>query len=202
MADTILAMIANGGYFSVFFLMCIENVFPPIPSEVILPLIGLSIADGTISYVPALLAATLGSVAGGSMWYGIGLLMSETRLRKFLSHYGVYVAVGVEEFDKAVSYFRRVQVPAVLFGRMIPTIRTIISLPAGTVRMPVVLFLTLSTVGTLVWNMMLIGSGFLLFESSVVEKYLNPIANIIIGFFLLAYVLQVVRFHARRRRRN
>jgi membrane protein DedA with SNARE-associated domain len=202
MADTILQMIADGGYFAVFFLMCIENVFPPIPSEVILPLIGVSIADGTISYVPTLLAATLGSVAGGSMWYGIGLLMSETRLRKFLSRYGVYVAIGVEELEKAVMYFKRVQVPAVLLGRMIPTIRTIISLPAGMVRMPVGLFLVLSTVGTLIWNMLLIGSGFLLSGAAVMEHYLNPIANIVIGFFVLAYILQVIRFHARRRRRS
>jgi membrane protein DedA with SNARE-associated domain len=202
MADTILQMIEQGGYVAVFLLMCIENVFPPIPSEVILPLIGMSIADGTISYVPTLLAATLGSVVGGSMWYGIGLFMSETRLRKFLSKYGVYVAIGEDELEKAVTYFKKVQIPAVLVGRFIPTIRTVISLPAGIVGMPVVLFLTLSTIGTLIWNVLLIGSGFLLSGADVIEHYLNPVANIIIGFFLLAYILQVIRYHARRRRRN
>ncbi len=200
MADTILNFLSDGGYFAVVVLMFVENVFPPIPSEVILPLVGLAVAEGTLAFVPALACATIGSVFGGFLWYALGLLMSKARLERFLDRYGVYVAISPKEFKQAVDFFTRFQVPAVLLGRMLPTVRTVISLPAGSIRMPIGIFLVLSTIGTIGWNTLLMSSGFLLSDAEAIQVYLDPIANTIFIVFIGGYLLQVIRFHVRRHR--
>ncbi len=195
MAEGITALIADGGYVSVFLLMLAENVFPPIPSEIILPFVGLSIANGTLSPLPALLAATLGSVAGTTFWFAIGWYISAERLRNFFTKFGGYVAIRVTDFDKAISFFTKYQVQAVFFGRMVPTVRTVISIPAGSVRMSPKRFLFYTTVGTVIWNMALMTAGFFLEDVTALEPYIGLATNVVVASFVLVYVLQVIRFH-------
>ncbi len=203
MAETIFTVIASGGYLGVFVLMVLENVFPPIPSEVILPFVGLSIANGTLAAVPALAAATAGSVVGTTLWFLLGWVVSKERLKVFFTHYGAYVAISVEDFESATELFKRYQIPAVFFGRMIPTVRSVISIPAGTVHMRFAAFLFLTTLGAALWNSLLMYCGYVLYQDfSAIEAYIDPVADGIILLFLFSYLAQILRFHLRRRRRH
>ena len=203
MADFIFNFIAEGGYLGVFILMVLENIFPPIPSEVILPFIGLSIANGTLAALPALLAATAGSVLGTTLWFLVGRFVSVDRLRTFFIYYGAYVAISIEDFEHATAYFKRYQIPAVLGGRMIPTVRSVISIPAGSVHMSFGLFIMLTILGTALWNSLLMYGGYVLHHDfTSVEAYINPVANGIIMLMATIYLAQIVRFHVRRYRRT
>lgn len=203
MADAIFSFITEYGYVAVFFLMVLENVFPPIPSEVILPFIGYAAAEGQINLVLALGVATLGSLFGTSLWFLVGWLVPATALENFFRKYGGFVAIELKDFQLAVATFTRFERTAVFVGRLIPGVRSVISIPAGSVRMPVKLFLTLSLCGTLLWNTMLILIGyFVLADFSLVETYMAPVTDIVLFGFLLLYILQVIRFVVRRVREH
>ncbi len=195
MAEAIFSFITEYGYVAVFFLMVLENVFPPIPSEVILPFIGYASAQGDLNLVVALAVATAGSLLGTSLWFLIGWLVPTSSLENFFRRFGVFVAIELKDFQMAVRTFTRFERMAVFFGRLIPGVRSIISIPAGSIRMPVKLFLVLSLCGTLLWNTMLLLLGyFVLDDFAVVETYMEPVADAIIMLFIILYLLQVVRF--------
>ncbi len=199
MADAILAFITEQGYLGVFILMVVENLFPPIPSEVILPFIGHLAATGELSFVPALIVATLGAVFGTSLWFMLGWIVPVPVLERFFARFGGYVAISLKDFKGATNFFTKYELPAVFFGRMIPAVRSVISIPAGCVRMSPWKFLVFSSAGALIWNSLLIGFGFVFLDDyGVVQKYMSPIADGIIMLFILAYVAQVVRFVWRR----
>jgi membrane protein DedA with SNARE-associated domain len=195
MSDAILSFLTEQGYIGVFFLMVLENVFPPIPSEVILPFIGHLAATGVLNFWLALVVATLGSVCGTSIWFAAGWWVGTPRLMRFFRRFGGYVAISESDFASATKYFTKYQLPAVFFGRMIPAVRSVISIPAGCVRMKFSVFLLYSTLGAFTWNTLLISLGyFVLDDYTIVDTYMNPIADIIIYLFLGAYVAQVLRF--------
>lgn len=196
MADTILAFITAHGYLGVFLLMVLENIFPPIPSEIILPFVGQSVALGHMNFFVALLSATLGSLLGTSFWFLLGWLLPTETLEHLIARYGVYVAIGRKDFHKAASFFTYYEIPAVFFGRLIPAVRSVISIPAGSVRMRPVLFFLYSGIGTLLWNTVLMIIGYVVLDDiTVVEHYMNPVANVIVGLFVALYVFQIIRFH-------
>jgi membrane protein DedA with SNARE-associated domain len=200
MAEAILSFISEWGYPGIFLLMVLENVFPPIPSEVILPFIGHLAATGEFNFWIALVCATAGSMVGTSIWFLLGWLIPVPVLEKFFTRFGGYVAIDVKDFKMATKFFTKYELPAVLFGRMIPTVRSVISVPAGCVRMPIKTFLLLSTLGTVVWNMVLIGAGyFFLDDNQIVDSFMKPVADGIIILFISLYVIQVLRFLWRRR---
>lgn len=195
MSDAILTFLTEQGYAGVFFLMVLENVFPPIPSEVILPFIGHLAATGVLNFWIALAVATVGSVAGTSIWFAAGWCIGTARLTRFFRRFGGYVAINEADFASATRFFTKYQLPAVFFGRMIPAVRSVISIPAGCVRMRPGVFLFYSTLGALIWNTLLIGLGyFVLDDYTIVDTYMNPVADIIIYLFLGAYLAQVSRF--------
>lgn len=199
MADSILAFISNQGYLGVFLLMVAENLFPPIPSEVILPFIGHLAATGELALIPALLVATLGAVCGTSLWFLVGWLVPVPILERFFARYGGYVAISLKDFQGATGFFTRYELPALFFGRMIPAVRSVISIPAGCVRMRVSTFFILTALGTFIWNTVLIGLGFIFLDDyTLVDQYMSPIADIIIYSFIALYVLQIIRFSLRR----
>ncbi len=199
MADAIFSFITEYGYVAVFFLMVLENVFPPIPSEVILPFIGYAAAQGQLNLVIAVCVATLGSLLGTCLWFLVGWLVPATTLENFFRKYGGFVAIELKDFQLAVRTFTRFERTAVFVGRFIPGVRSVISIPAGSVRMPVKLFLILSLCGTFIWNTLLMLIGFfILGDFSVVEAYMAPVTDIILLGFLLLYILQVIRFILRR----
>jgi membrane protein DedA with SNARE-associated domain len=199
MADAILQFITEQGYVGVFILMVLENVFPPIPSEVILPFIGHLAASGELSLIPALFVATLGALVGTSLWFLLGWIVPVPILERFFSRFGGFVAIDVKDFRAATNFFTKYELPAVFFGRMIPAVRSVISIPAGCVRMKPSVFLLLSVLGAGIWNTMLIGIGFIFLDDyRIVDTYMSPIADIIIYCFIALYVLQVIRFSWRK----
>lgn len=195
MTETIVNFMGEHGYLAVFLLMVIENVFPPIPSEVILPYVGHLSAIGELNVIVALLVAAAGSLAGTSVWFLLGWFMSVERLTRLFARFGGYIAITVKDFNYAARFFEKHERAAVFFGRMLPAVRSVISIPAGSVRMEPRLFLLISFSGILLWNTLLISAGyFLLTDIHTVEKYINPISDFILLGFLAAYLVQVVRF--------
>lgn len=143
------------GYVGLALLLVLENVFPPIPSEVVLPLAGFFVGTGDFTFWGALLAATIGSTAGALVLYGLGRWGG----RRLVLRYGKWLRVSEEDLDRADGWFARHGDLLVLGARVVPGARSVVSIPAGTSGMPLLRFTVLTTVGSAVWNAVLIGAG-------------------------------------------
>ncbi|RDX02445.1 DedA family protein [Listeria kieliensis] len=153
------------GYFGVFVLITLENLFPPIPSELILTFGGFMTTITQMNLLLVIVAATFGSVLGAVLLYSISLYFGKERIKRIVAKYGKILRLKETDIDKADAFFARYGGRSVFFCRMIPLIRSLISIPAGMARMPFRSFLTLTTLGSLIWNTILIGLGALLGES-------------------------------------
>ena len=194
MFDFISNLIATTGAFGVGVVMFLENVFPPIPSELVMPLAGFNAAKGEMSLVAIFLWGTLGSVLGAWLWYEVGRRLGLSRLQRFIDAYGVWLTLDRDDVDRAVAWFDRHDKAATFFGRMIPGVRTMISVPAGLAGMGLARFLTYTTAGSALWNTALIAAGYLLDANyDLVQAWLNPVTNVILGGLLLAYLWRVAR---------
>jgi membrane protein DedA with SNARE-associated domain len=161
--------------------MFLENLFPPIPSELIMPLAGFTVAQGKMNFGLAVLAGTVGTMAGTYAWYYLGRLVNYQRLAGWTDRYGKWIGVSAKEIDRVNDWFDKHGSKAVFFGRMVPGIRTLISLPAGMNNMPFVSFTIYSTVGTFIWTLALTTAGFLLGENyASIEQYLAPISKLVL----------------------
>ncbi len=147
------------GYMGVLLLIAIENVFPPIPSEVILTFGGFMTTYTSMSVLGVVLAATGGSVGGAIVLYSIGRLVDAARLQWLVQRWGRYVRLKPSDIQRAEAWFHRYGYWAVLVGRMVPLVRSLISIPAGMAHMHFGLFLLLTTIGTLFWNVLLVSLG-------------------------------------------
>lgn len=173
-----------------------ENLFPPLPSEVILPMAGLAASRGSFTLVEALLWTTAGSVVGAFLLYGLGAWLGLHRLRAVAKRVPL---LHLEDVDRTVAWFARHGGKAVFFGRMIPIFRSLISIPAGLVRMPLWRFGLLTLAGSAVWNSVFVLAGFLLGESwHVVETYADILqyvvivgAALLVGWFVVTRVRQL-----------
>jgi len=152
------------GYWGVAALVALENLFPPIPSEVVLPLAGFVAVEGEASLVGMVIAATIGSMVGAYALYGIAAAIGPVRLRSFVMRYGKWFGLDEGDLDKSEEWFDRRASMAVLVCRCIPLMRSLISIPAGLRRMPLLPFSIYTLLGSLVWNVLLIGAGYLLGE--------------------------------------
>lgn len=152
------------GYVGVAFLVALESVFPPIPSEVVLPLAGFVAGRGDAWMPGMVLAATIGSVVGAWVLYGISAALGPDRLRAFVQRYGRWFGLDTDDLARAESWFDRRSQLAVLIGRCVPLIRSLVSVPAGFRRMPPLTFTVYTALGSLVWNLALVGAGYLLGE--------------------------------------
>lgn len=198
MSEFIIQTIETTGYLGIALLMLLENIFPPIPSELIVPFAGYVAARGDLWFPGVIAAATLGSVIGALPWYALGLWFSEPRLKRMADRYGRWFAVTAGDVDSASAWFWRYRAAAVFFGRMVPTIRTLISLPAGTVRMGMPLFLLLTTLGSALWVSLLAGAGLLLeAHYDVVGQYVEPVTKLVVILVVAAYLYRLVTFHRR-----
>jgi membrane protein DedA with SNARE-associated domain len=181
MTDWINNLMTSLGYWGIGLLMLLENLFPPIPSELIMPLAGFTAAQGKMNFVLAVLAGTVGTMAGTYAWYYLGRLVNYQRLENWTIRYGKWIGVTVLEIDRVNTWFNKHGSKAVFFGRMVPGIRTLISLPAGINKMPVASFTLYSTMGTLIWTVALTAAGYLLGNNySMVEKYLAPVSKVVL----------------------
>ena len=152
------------GYLGVAFLVALENVFPPIPSEAVLPLAGFVAGRGDASLIGMILAATAGSIAGAWVLYGIAAAIGPIRLRAFIDRFGRWFGVREHHLERAEEWFDRRADAAVLIGRCVPLIRSVVSVPAGFRRMPLGRFTLLTALGSAMWNTALISAGAVLGE--------------------------------------
>ncbi len=181
--------------------VALENLFPPIPSEVILPLAGFTASQGNMSLVAAIAWTTFGSVAGAVVLYMIGALIGRERTRAIAA--GVPL-IKVSDVDRTEAWFRRHGRKTVFFGRMIPLFRSFVSIPAGIERMPMATFLLFTTLGSLIWNTLFVLAGYSLGENwKLIEDYAGAYQNLVlaVGFTAVAAFV-VVRLLAARRNRQ
>ena len=162
LAGWVTDVIERLGYLGVAVLVALENVFPPIPSEVILPLSGFLAGQGRFWLPAVILAATVGSVVGALILYAVGHVFGEARIRRLVRRYGKWLGVDELDLDRANAWFNRYGPAVVFFGRLVPIVRSIVSIPAGVGRMPLGPFLLYTTLGSGLWNIALIGAGWLL----------------------------------------
>jgi len=188
------------GYIGIFLMIALENIFPPIPSEVILPFGGFMTTYTSLTVPGVIVAATAGSIVGAIVLYGIGRLLSVERLERIVDRWGGWLRVKPEDIDKANRTFQRYGVWAVFLGRMIPLVRSLISIPAGMARMNLWLFVWLSVLGTLIWNTILISVGAALGQSwGKVSEVIGAYADVVYIIIAIVIVVAVVRFWKRRR---
>ena len=193
MTDWIIQTISDLGYLGIFLVMLAESIFPPIPSELIIPFAGFAAANGDLNLFGVITAATVGAVVGMLPWYFAGRLFGLERVRALADRFGRIMAFNADEIDVAVSWFNRFGPVIVLFGRLMPIIRTLISIPAGLARMSLPMFLLASTSGALVWNTILTLAGYILHEHyELIEVVLDPLSYLVLGLVVLLYLLKVV----------
>jgi membrane protein DedA with SNARE-associated domain len=164
--------------------IAMENLFPPLPSEVILPMAGLASSRGSFTLFEALFWTTAGSIVGAMLLYGLGAWLGVARLRSFAAKMPL---LRPDDIDRTVAWFSRHGGKAVFFGRMIPIFRSLISIPAGITRMPLWRFALLTAAGSLIWNSIFVLSGFFLGESwHIVERYADILQYVVIAAAALA----------------
>ncbi len=181
-------------YPGILFLMALENIFPPIPSELIMPLAGFKSGKRELGIVGVIVCGTIGSLIGQTVLYIVALKVGEDRLRHFIEKYGEWLALSPEDLDKGKSWFERHGEKMVLLGRVVPGIRSLISIPAGLANMPLPKFLLFSGIGTLAWTACLGLLGYFLGERyQGVERTVGVVANVILGGMLLCFIFQIIK---------
>ncbi|MFS0756133.1 DedA family protein [Noviherbaspirillum sp. 1P10PC] len=197
MFEHIVQFLSQSGYSGVFALMALENIFPPIPSEMIMPMAGFAAARGELNIVAVLVAGVAGSVVGTLPWYYAGRLYGKERLKNVASRHGRWITVGPDDIEKALDTFQKHGRKAVFFGRLVPAIRTLISVPAGIAKMSMIKYLLYSTAGSLIWTGLLAAAGYLLqAEYQLVAKYVDPVSKTIVGIIVTLYVYRVVTYRS------
>lgn len=187
------------GYPGIALIMLAENLFPPIPSELVMPLAGFLIVGGTFSFPGAIAAGTLGSVAGAIVLYYVGQLAGEPLVRPFIRNYGKWFLLSEADLDKSLAVFSKHGDIMVFTGRVIPLIRSLISLPAGMNRMPFGRFLLLTTLGSAIWTSLLTVAGYILGRNwtrvvafiSDYQKVVLAVLALGIGYFVVRRVMSM-----------
>jgi membrane protein DedA with SNARE-associated domain len=198
MEEWIFSIIENYGYLGVFLIIVIENVFPPIPSELVLPFSGFMTTKTELSVAMMIVASTAGSVVGGTILYYIGTILDVERLEKIVDRWGKYLQLKREDVYKADAWFDRYGIWTVFFCRMVPLLRSLISVPAGMSNMKTPLFLLFTLLGTAIWNTLLIVIGAKLGENwTQILSYTEVYSDIIYAVGAIA-ILAVLIFFGRR----
>ncbi|WP_257161407.1 DedA family protein [Corynebacterium cystitidis] len=179
----------------------LENIFPPIPSEVVLPLAGFTVAQGSLNMVATFIWATAGSVVGAYLLYGLGAWLGAGRLRRIADKMWL---VDANDVDSALHWFDKYGAASVFFGRLIPGVRSLISIPAGIDRMNLVKFGLWTLAGSGIWNALLIYLGYLLGDqytkvADVVDQYSNVIYTVI-AVALIALIIYLIRRNNKRKK--
>ena len=189
LSDWVVDVIDRLGYVGVALLVALENLFPPIPSEIVLPFAGFVARDGGATLPGMIIAATIGSLVGAWALYGLAAWIGPVRLEAFLVRYGKWFRLTPADITKAERWFDRRAVVAVLVGRCVPLIRSLVSIPAGFRRMPFGTFTLYTAIGSLIWNSALIGAGYVLRDNwEDVEPVLDVVQWIVIAAIVVAAV--------------
>ena len=200
MMDMITSWVAAAGYLGVFALMFLENLFPPIPSEFIMPLAGFVAARGELSLPGVIAAGVAGTLAGNAVWFEAARAFGAERTRRLCARYGRWIGVLDEDLDKAEATLRRWGPVAVFLGRMMPGIRTVISIPAGLIEMPRKVFYYWTTLGSALWVGGLAVLGYVLEEGyGRIEGYVDPVGKLLVAAVGLFFLWQLWRIWRRPR---
>lgn len=198
MTEFILNFIAWGGYVGIFLLMVIENVFPPIPSEVIMGFGGMAVARGDMAMLPLLLIGTAGTTVGNLFWYAVGRWIGYQRLKPFVDRHGRWLTLCWEDVERLHGFFVKHGQWVVFVFRFLPTFRTMISLPAGMVKMGLPRFLIATFLGSIVWNAVLAYAGLWMGSSfQSVQDYVGPVAVGMTVIMILGYFYRVITWRPR-----
>ena len=194
MLEQIIETINSLGYLGIALLMALENIFPPIPSELIMPLGGFTVSQGKLKLLYVVIAGTIGSVLGATPWYFLGKYWGLRRTKKIADRYGKWLTVSGEDVEKAKTWFDRRGYAATAIGRLVPGIRTYISIPAGISKMPLLPFLLYSTAGSVVWVFLLTYAGYVLGENyELVGAYLKPLSAIVLFLVLIFSIYWIIK---------
>ena len=185
------------GLIGVALLVALENVFPPIPSELILLLAGFNVSEGRFDYVSGVIVATIGSVIGAYFLYGVGRLLDDDRMERFLAGIGRFVGLKKSDVHKGFVWFEKYGNYVVFFGRLIPVVRSVVSIPAGGDRMPLGKFTLLTASGSLIWNMVWVAVGWALGDqwekAGAWGDYLQYGVVAVVGVGLVALIVRARR---------
>jgi len=188
MSDWVVRLIEQSGYLGVAFLMFLETIFPPIPSEVIMPVAGVAAAKGKLSFIPVVASGTAGAMLGNTVWYLAARALGVERLKPVIRDYGRWLTISWPEVQRAQRWFALHGMAFVLLGRLVPTIRSLVSVPAGLLKLRFRTFFIASLVGTAVWTAVLAGAGYKLQENvSEVGRMIGPVSNAILIVLAAGY---------------
>ena len=193
MTDWVLHLIDAGGYWGIWFLMVLENVFPPIPSELIMGIGGIRVGQGRMEMVPLLLAGTVGTTIGNYFWYLVGAQLGVARLRPLVERYGRWATLEWCDVEALNRLFARYGQIIVFVFRFMPALRTMVSLPAGLFRMGHVRFLLWTGAGALIWNVILAYAGYALGANfKEIDKYIGPAATATVVIAVVFYLYRLI----------
>jgi membrane protein DedA with SNARE-associated domain len=193
MASWVIGFMASTSYWGILLLMFVENVFPPIPSEVIMPLAGYMVAQGKLTFLGVTAAGMGGSVLGALPLYYAGRKLGKDRVKRYADRHGRWLTVSGHDIERASRWFDRHGGAAVLLCRLIPGVRSLISIPAGINAMNLLPFLGYTCAGTALWAAFLAYVGYVLGTNfSKVDAYLDPVSWIVFGAIGVFYVVRVM----------
>lgn len=195
MNDWIIELVNSTGYWGVAFLMLLETVFPPVPSEVIMTVAGLSASRGNMALSGVVASGTAGAMLGNFLWYWVAIKFGEKRLRVLIDSYSRWLTLDWHDIERGEVLFKKHGSIIVLVARMLPTFRSLISIPTGLFGMSLRRFLVFSTIGTAGWSAALAGAGYFLgsqFED--VEKIVGPLSTAVIALIIISYVWRLWRW--------
>ena len=194
MSNWIKSIIEQFSYPGIAFLMVLENVFPPIPSELIIPLSGFVSTQGQLSIAGVIIAGTLGSVVGAIVLYYVGKGIGAERLRNWTKRRGRWIGLSTRDLDKSDDWYKRHGAKTVVFGRLVPGIRSLISIPAGVAGLDFRVFLLYTTLGSAVWTAGLAFAGRLLGRNyEQVEHVVGPVSTTVVVGIIVMLVIRGVR---------
>lgn len=194
MQDWIRSLVESGGLLGIGVLMALENLVPPIPSELVMPLAGYTASTGTLTLPGVVAAGVAGSVAGALVLYGLGAWLGAERIARLADRHGRWLLVRGRDVERAEAWFRRHGALAVLLGRVVPGVRSLVSIPAGACRMPLGRFVVLTTIGTTAWTTLLAALGHALGERwEQVGRWVGPLAGLVLGVLLAAHLVTAWR---------
>ncbi len=194
MTKFIMNLISSGGYFGIVFLMFVENVFPPIPSEFIMPLAGFMVAQDKLSLVGIIIAGTAGATLGALPLYYLGAKLGEEKLKNFAERHGKWLTLSPKDVERANRWFDRHGGKAVFFCRLVPGIRSFISIPAGINKMNLISFLFYTLIGSAIWTSFLAYAGYFMGSNfREIEEYLDIFTYIVFGSIIALYLWRIFR---------
>lgn len=195
MSDWIVDLVRQSGYLGVAFLMFLETMFPPIPSEVIMPIAGVEAGKGNLNIYGVIASGTAGAMLGNILWYLMARVLGIIRLKPFVDRYGRWLTMDWAEVERAQKWFDRTGLFFVFIGRMLPTVRSLVSVPAGLLKMRFRSFFIASTIGTAGWTAILAVAGFQLGQNyGEIDEIIGPASTAILVIMAAGYVWRVIRW--------